>query len=83
MDHKGFWAGLLTIGLTIVLAAAFLAVSAASLQAQDLGSIAGTVVDASGAAMPGVTITVVNQLRNNIARTVTTNSVGNYFVPDL
>ncbi|MDE3178234.1 MAG: carboxypeptidase regulatory-like domain-containing protein, partial [Acidobacteriota bacterium] len=47
------------------------------------GSIAGTVVDASGAAMPGVTITVVNQLRNNIARTVTTNSVGNYFVPDL
>src|SRR5579883_1025045 len=57
--------------------------SAIGLQAQDLGSIVGTVTDPSGAAVPGVTITVTNQLRGNIVRTMTTNSAGNYSVPDL
>src|SRR5579883_2622347 len=63
--------------------AALLISSAFGLQAQDLGSIVGTVTDPSGAAVPGVTITVTNQLRGSIVRTMTTNSAGNYSVPDL
>jgi len=63
--------------------AALLISSAFGLQAQDLGSIVGTVTDPSGAAVPGVTITVTNQLRGNIVRTMTTNAAGNYSVPDL
>jgi Carboxypeptidase regulatory-like domain len=57
--------------------------SAVSLHAQELGSISGTVTDPSGAAIPGVTITVTNQLRGVVVRTLTTNSSGNYSVPDL
>ncbi|HTV53565.1 MAG TPA: carboxypeptidase-like regulatory domain-containing protein, partial [Terriglobia bacterium] len=69
--------GILTPLLALVLT------SALSLKAQDLGSIVGTVTDPSGAAVPGVTVTVTNQLRQNVARSVTTNSAGNYSVPDL
>jgi hypothetical protein len=57
--------------------------SAIGLQAQELGSIVGTVTDPSGAAVPGVTITVTNQLRGNVVRTLVTNNAGNYAVPDL
>ncbi|MGH9377288.1 MAG: carboxypeptidase regulatory-like domain-containing protein [Terriglobia bacterium] len=67
----------------LLLPALFLVVGCLGLQAQDLGSIAGTVTDPSGAAMPGVTITVTNQLRGNVVRTLTTNSAGSYAVPDL
>lgn len=70
-------------GLTLLVALAFSLLGASGLRAQDLGSISGTVTDASGAAMPGVTITIVNQLRNNVVRTLSTNSAGNYAVPDL
>ncbi|MGH9445317.1 MAG: carboxypeptidase-like regulatory domain-containing protein [Terriglobia bacterium] len=56
---------------------------APGLRAQDLGSIAGTVTDPSGAAVPGVAVTVTNQLRSSVVRSVTTNSAGNYSVPDL
>src|SRR5579885_2316721 len=50
--------------------------SAIGLQAQDLGSIVGTVTDPSGAAVPGVTITVTNQLRGSIVRVDFKLSVG-------
>lgn len=62
---------------------AFLVFCSSGLQAQDLASIAGTVTDSSGAAMPEVTVTVTNQLRGVVVRTLTTNSAGNYSVPDL
>lgn len=61
----------------------FFCAGALRVQAQDLGSVAGTVTDSSGAAVPGVTVAVTNQLRGNVARTVVTNSAGNYSVPDL
>jgi hypothetical protein len=42
------------------------------------GSIVGTVKDASGAGVPGATVTVTNTDRNAVARTETTDSAGNY-----
>jgi hypothetical protein len=53
------------------------------LQAQELGSIVGTVTDPSGAAIPDATITVKNQQTGTVARTTTTNAYGNYAVPGL
>lgn len=61
----------------------FFCLSAMQLQAQNLGSIVGTITDPSGAAVPSVTVTVTNQLRGNVVRSVITNSAGNYSVPDL
>jgi hypothetical protein len=46
------------------------------------GSIEGTVTDATGAALPGVSIHVVNQA-NGVATDAKSNSVGFYQVPDL
>jgi Carboxypeptidase regulatory-like domain len=62
---------------------ALLAAGALCLQAQDLGSISGTVSDPSGAPVPGAAVSVTNQLRQSVVRSVTTNAVGNYSVPDL
>jgi len=56
---------------------------APGLRAQDLGSIVGTVTDPSGAAVPGVKITVTNQQTGTIARVTTSNSTGSFAVPDL
>src|SRR5947208_8993390 len=46
------------------------------------GIISGTVTDASGAAVPGVTIQVKN-VNTGVTRTVFTNEQGRYRVPDL
>lgn len=46
------------------------------------GQITGTVVDASGAALPDTTITIT-QVGTGTQRTVTTSSEGNYTVADL
>src|SRR5207247_305526 len=46
------------------------------------GIISGTVTDASGAAVPGVTIQVKN-VNTGVTRTVLTNEQGRYRVPDL
>jgi len=43
-------------------------------------TLTGTVLDSSGAVLPGVTITVTNT-RTRSARTVVTDSVGNYLLP--
>jgi hypothetical protein len=46
------------------------------------GVISGTVTDPSGAALPGATVQVKN-VSTGVIRTVTTNEVGRYRVPDL
>ena len=63
--------------------AVLLLFSAAGLQAQELGSIVGTVMDPSGAAVPAVAITVTNQNTGVVARSTTTNAEGNYEIPGL
>ena len=67
------------------LVAVALALSALSLPsfAQSAGgSITGLVKDESGAAVPGATISVINQA-TNIAYTATSNAVGNYTVTNI
>ena len=43
------------------------------------GEISGTVVDSSGLAVPGVTVTLTNRA-TNVARVVQTNEVGLYVI---
>lgn len=50
--------------------------------AQNLGSVRGRVTDASGAAMPGTTVEIVNQ-GTNVTRTVVTDSTGTYVLTAL
>ena len=50
---------------------------APAVSAQEVtGTIVGTVVDASGAAIPGATVTVTSTDRGLAVRTVTTDSAG-------
>jgi hypothetical protein len=57
-------------------------VCAAGLFAQDTyGNIAGTVMDPTGAAVPGAKVTVINTDRNQDVRTLTTDTAGNYSAP--
>lgn len=57
-------------------------ICAACLHAQDInGSIAGTVVDASGSGVPGAAITVTNTDLNAVVRTAKTDHDGNYSAP--
>ena len=60
----------------------FLAVSVVDLRAQNYGEINGIVTDPTGAVVAGAHVTVTNTA-NNIARSVETNSSGNYTVPFL
>jgi hypothetical protein len=54
----------------------------AAAQAGQQGSIQGTVTDSSGAAMPGVTITVKNE-DTNVTSTAVTGVSGAYLIPSL
>ena len=49
-------------------------------QGQDLSSLAGVVTDASGAVIPGVTVTLKNPL-TGVVYTATTNNEGFYRIP--
>jgi hypothetical protein len=63
--------------------AVLLFISGNSLLAQvTSGSIAGSVIDNSGALIPGATVTVASQAIG-VTRTVTTNEVGAFVVPNL
>ncbi len=52
------------------------------LAAQDItGSISGTVLDASGAGVPGAKLTITSLDRNQVVRTASTDAAGNYSAP--
>src|SRR5215831_9404107 len=63
-----------------VLCTAFVATALVAAGAQDAtsGSISGTITDASGAAIKGATVKLINTDRGTTVRTVTTNSSGFY-----
>lgn len=68
----------------MLIAAMILAFGTQSLWAQNvLGTISGNVTDSSGAAINGATVTLLNTDRNQVVRTVKTNSSGNYTAPTL
>jgi hypothetical protein len=53
-----------------------------ALVAQDItGSIGGTILDPSDAVVPNAKVTVTNTDRNQVVRTITTESTGSYSVP--
>jgi len=55
---------------------------ATGLYAQNItGSIVGTVTDATGATVPGASVTITDQGRNAVIRTVQTDSSGNFSAP--
>ena len=56
-----------------------LAIGAPLLAQTPSGEISGTVVDSSGLAVPGVTVTLTNRA-TNVARAVQTNEVGLYVI---
>ncbi len=64
----------LVLALTLPLAVA----SSASAQDSSSGSISGTVTDATGAAVRGATVKLINNDRGQTVRTVTTTSKGFY-----
>jgi len=64
--------------------AVMLSLSAVIIGQEVTGSIVGTVRDASGAAIPGATVTVSIPSQNNVViRTVTTSDDGNFSVPNV
>ena len=69
--------------MACLLLASFFLLLPLGLNAQSTnGVILGTVTDPSGAALPGATVQVKN-VGTGVIRTVTTNEVGRYRVPDL
>ena len=52
------------------------------LTAQDIsGTIGGTILDPTGAAVPNAKVIVTNTERNQVVRTITTETTGSYSVP--
>ncbi len=77
-SRPGAWRRWLLSSALLVLIAAAPAVLAQVLY----GTLTGTVSDPTGAAVPNITVTVINQNTNN-TRTETTNGSGEYIVRDL
>src|SRR5262249_23684620 len=68
---------------SLSLALALACLAGGSLAQEITGSIVGTVVDATGSAIPGAKITVTNIDRNAVIRTAETDANGNYTAPFL
>ena len=68
--------------LLIVVLASLAVVSSGWAQIQSTGTISGTVVDTSGAAVPGASITIVNE-ETTVATTTQSNGDGSFVVPGL
>jgi len=66
----------------VVITILLIACSSASAQI-NMATLRGTVKDASGAGVPGATVSVVEIGTNVLARRVTTDGDGNYEIPDL
>src|SRR5689334_16732339 len=47
------------------------------------GSVAGTVMDAQGGAIPGATVALISQARGTRMAPVVTNSTGDFIVPNV
>lgn len=63
---------------------AFLAFCAGTASAQNVnGAISGLVLDSQGAAVPDATVTITNEDRKTVIRTITTNGDGHYAAPSL
>ncbi len=71
-----------SLALSLLFLAAAVSFSATVAFAQSTGSIQGTVVDATGAAVPGASVAVRNMATGEL-RTTTTDAAGVYFVPSL
>ena len=68
--------------ITLLVVVALLAPAGLFGQGTTLGTIRGTVVDASGAVVPGAKV-VITDTTTNLTTTLTTNSDGNYEAPEL
>src|ERR1043166_8861556 len=56
--------------------------SGLSLPAQDIfGNIGGTILDPSGSAIANAKVTITNTDRNQVVRTLTTDTTGSYSAP--
>jgi hypothetical protein len=66
--------------LSLLFAAAFLAVGTGFAQTSGGGSIAGTVTDTTGAVVPGAAVIITNT-DTGISRTLTANGSGSYALP--
>ncbi|HEY3927511.1 MAG TPA: TonB-dependent receptor [Candidatus Koribacter sp.] len=69
--------------LSFMLLAMLLLVSCALFAQETTGVISGTVTDSSGAVVPGATITITNNDRNSVIRTLKTGPNGEYTAPVL
>jgi hypothetical protein len=73
-----------TANLLIIAAAMILSFSFSSFAQEVTGTIVGTVRDASGAVVPGATVTIADAQKDNITvRTITTNDDGEFSAPNL
>jgi hypothetical protein len=68
-----------TLGLVLVI---LFSSSTGAAQAVSTASMGGTVRDASGAVLPGVTVTAT-QTDTGLSRTVVTDETGGYTIPSL
>src|SRR5438128_6048872 len=66
----------------LVFASLFALIPIGALAQSTFATLTGTVVDSSGAVLPGVTLTVTNT-RTQAARTAVTDDVGSYLLPNL
>ncbi len=70
------------LGNKLVTLLSMLLFVSATFAQQGRGTVLGTVMDASGAVVPGATITITNTA-TNVATTAVTNESGNYVTPNL
>ncbi|HEY0461322.1 MAG TPA: carboxypeptidase regulatory-like domain-containing protein [Pyrinomonadaceae bacterium] len=72
-----------TANLYIVAAAMILSFSFSSFAQEITGTLVGNVRDASGSVVPGATVTISDQAKNTVIRTLTTDDEGTFSAPNL